>query len=186
MPQDDWDWDRNIIKNNLFTRRVHEVRNTMSNLNALDPFEYSNPNEPNIFSSQQQPVVQAALTDEQVDFRAFFDTDTPTYNFRYLLRMLRRELKRSVRYNRPLTAGVVVLDNFMNVFQQYGALAVESVISQSSEAIVKSTRTDVDMVGRYAEDRFLLMLPETGTEPAVLLAENMCQNSRPGDNVAVA
>jgi diguanylate cyclase (GGDEF)-like protein len=170
MNRDD---DNFIMKDNLFHRRVADVRSrALGNINEAEALDLiKNPEKPNPFSGAR--VIREDLTDEQVDHRAFFDSDTPTFNFRYMLRSLRRELTRARRYKRPLTVCAVVIDDLMNIFQSYGALAVESVIAASSETLIRSCRADVDMVGRYGEDRFLLILPETPGTGASVLSERI-------------
>lgn len=169
MPKDDEDF---VGRDNLFHRRVSDVRNKFgANINESEALDLiQNPNKTNIFS---RPVEREDLTDDEIDRRAFFDKDTPTYNFRYMLRSLRRELTRARRYKRALSVCVVVIDGYANIFYQYGVLAGEGVISGASETLIRACRADVDMVGRYAEDRFLLILPETPIEGATILAERI-------------
>lgn len=170
MPKDDDDF---VGRDNLFHRRVSDVRNKVGlNINEAEALDLiQNPGKPNIFS---QPQIQHEdLSDEEVDRRAFFDNDTPTYNFRYMLRSLRRELTRARRYKRALSVCVVTIDNYPNIFHQYGVLAVESVVNSAAETLIRACRADVDMVGRYSEDRFILILPETPIEGAGILAERI-------------
>lgn len=124
----------------------------------------------NIFSPPQ-PVRE--MTNDEIDVRAFFDESSPTFNFRYLVRSLHRELVRCQRYNRPLSLLVVTVDRLAAIGMEYGMLAVDNTIKTISEAIVMSCRADVDMVGRYQEDRFMVLLPETPVSGAVVLAERL-------------
>lgn len=170
MPKDEEDF---VGRDNLFHRRVSDVRNKVGlNINESEALDLiQNPAQPNIFS---QPQIQYEdLSDEEVDRRAFFDKDTPTYNFRYMLRSLRRELTRARRYKRALSVCVVVIDGYADIFYKYGVLAVESTVNSAAETLIRACRADVDMVGRYSEDRFLLILPETPIEGAGILAERI-------------
>ncbi|HEY9679577.1 MAG TPA: GGDEF domain-containing protein [Drouetiella sp.] len=163
-----------VGRDNLFHRRMSDVRNRVgiNSINEAEALEMvKNAGKPSIFS---QPQVQREdLSDDDIDRRAFFDKDTPTYNFRYMLRSLRRELTRARRYKRPLSVCVVVIDKYADLFYQYGVIAGESVINASSETLIRACRADVDMVGRYGEDRFLLILPETPIQGATILSERI-------------
>jgi diguanylate cyclase (GGDEF)-like protein len=166
MWQDD---EKFIKKDNAFHRRMADVRNLSGrNINEAEALDLiQNPNRPNPFATNT--VVQETLTEDEVDRRAFFDVDTPTFNFRFMLRSLRRELTRARRYKRPLSVCVVVIDGYKGIFHSYGALAIESATALASESLIRCCRADVDLVGRYGEDRYLLILPETpGTGAAVL------------------
>jgi diguanylate cyclase (GGDEF)-like protein len=170
MPKDEEDF---VGRDNLFHRRVSDVRNKVGlNINESEALDLvQNPGTPNIFSQPQ--VVREDLSEEEIDRRAFFDKDTPTYNFRYMLRSLRRELTRARRYKRSLSVCVVVIDGYADIFHSYGVLAIEGAINSASETLIRACRADVDMVGRYGEDRFLLILPETPVEGAGILAERI-------------
>jgi len=170
MWQDD---EKFIKKDNAFHRRMADVRNLSGrNINEAEALDLiQNPNRPNPFGPTT--VVQETLTEDEVDHRAFFDKDTPTFNFRYMLRSLRRELTRARRYKRPMSLCVIVIDGYHGIFHSYGALAVESATAMSSETLIRSCRADVDMVGRYGEDRYLLILPETPGTGAAVLAERI-------------
>lgn len=178
MPKDEEYWVEDnkqggALRGNMFHRRVADVRNRAGyNINEAEALDLiQNPNKPNIFAQPQ--IIREDLTEEQIDHRAFFDKDTPTYSFRYMMRALRREITRARRYKRALSVSVVVIDGYANIFHSYGVLAIESAIANASETLIRACRADVDMVGRYGEDRFLLILPETPGAGAGVLAERI-------------
>ena len=113
------------------------------------------------------------MTDDEVDVKAFYDHETATFNFRYLVRCMRRELTRAHRYKRPLSLVVLIIDNYKMISMEYGVLAIESAMQEAAEAIITSCRADVDMVGRYGEDRYIVLLPETPGVGAGALAERV-------------
>ena len=79
-----------VIKDNMFHRRLSDLRNsslTEEHLTAIE--ELNRPAERTIFS-EPEPV-KTRLTLEDVERIAFFDDSSPTYNFRYLMRKLERE-----------------------------------------------------------------------------------------------
>ena len=173
--QDKWVDDHLLRKDNVFHRKVSDVRyQSRWNLNESEALNLvSNPGgaQNNIF--QQPQSARNVLTDDEIDRRAFFDSQTAAYNLRYILRTVRRELARSKRYQRPLSLCVVIIDNLLGVLQQYGVLLLENALTGTAETLIRSCRADVDMVGRYGEDRFLVLLPETPGPGAVVLSERI-------------
>jgi diguanylate cyclase (GGDEF)-like protein len=166
------------MNENPFHKRMSSVRQQMGgNLNEADALELikrgGQPPGKNPYAASLQNMQQNTLTDDQIDRRAFFDEVTPTYNFRYMLRSFHRELVRARRYKRPLSACIVIIDGLNTVTHQYGTFALEQCIMAASETLINSVRPDVDMVGRYGDDRFMLLLPETPGTGASVLCERI-------------
>jgi diguanylate cyclase (GGDEF)-like protein len=175
MPNNDDKWiDKGYVhKDNLFNRRVTSIRNqTVWNLNEKEALELlKNPDTKRNIFAPAEPVRE--LTDDEVDMRAFYDRQTPTYSFRYLVRNFRRELTRSYRYKRYVSILVVAVDNLNRIGQEYGVLALDSAIAAAADVLINTCRSDVDMVGRYMEDRFIVLCPETPGRGAMVLAERI-------------
>jgi diguanylate cyclase (GGDEF)-like protein len=79
------------------------------------------------------------------------------------------------------TALVVVdLDNFKRVNDRYGHVAGDAVLKAVADTLRHSTRRG-DLLGRYGGhggDEFLVMLPETGVEEALIVADRIRQGIR--------
>ena len=67
---------------------------------------------------------------------------------------------------------VVSIKDQESISTTYGALALESVLLTSAELLIDCCRP-VDMVGRFMEDRFVVILPETDLRSAIPIAENI-------------
>lgn len=169
--KDEYEW---VIKDNIFHRRVSDVRNSVNwdfeqTANAIEMVNAS----PLQHLAKDASGQQMELTDEQIEALAFFDPDTPVLKFQYMLRMLRRELKRAARYHRPISILVVAIDTFDGLSKRYGAIAQEEVLRFVGQTLNQLIRSDVDLVGRYVNERFLLILPETPGKGATVLAERI-------------
>jgi diguanylate cyclase (GGDEF)-like protein len=171
MPRKDDDFANT---GNPFHKRMSDLRqNVGSNLNENELLSLLRTGGKNPYLSDLEGLAKRGLTDEEVDQRAFFDDKTPTYNFRYMLRLFHRELIRANRYRRPLSVCIIIVDALANVMKEYGQAAVDLCIMASAETLISCCRSDIDMVGRYADDRFMIMLPETPGTGAAVMSERI-------------
>lgn len=171
MSRDDR-YEEAVIKDNLFHRRLSDLRNsslTAEHLAAMA--ELNRPAERTIFSAPEP--AKTILTHEDVERIAFFDDLSPAYNFKYLMRKLDREMRRSKRYNRPLSVLCVAFQGLMNIGRNFSAIAQDGAVNWVGESLLGSTRLDVDMVGRFGDERFLVILPETPGSGATIVAERI-------------
>lgn len=168
-------WIDGIARDNVFHRRLSDVRNTTINEDHLQALEELNkPKEKTIFDKPDPKAVKKQiLSQEDVIRIAFYDDSTPAYNFRYLVRKLEREMKRSKRYNRPLSAMIVAFSGFKKINDSYGVTALDDCTVQVAKHLIDITRADVDMVARYGDNRFIVILPETPGSGAAILAERI-------------
>ncbi|MBZ0189503.1 MAG: GGDEF domain-containing protein, partial [Candidatus Obscuribacterales bacterium] len=171
MPADE-KFEESVIKDNLFHRRLSDVRNsslTDEHMTALE--ELNKPIERTMFSEPEPE--KRRLTMQDVERIAFWDDSSPTYNFRYLMRKLEREMRRSKRYNRPLSVCMVGFKGFSRILQDHGPGAYDLAVFTSGEMLNEATRMDVDMVARYGDDRFIVVLPETPGRGSAILADRV-------------
>lgn len=129
--------------------------------------------EPGIFEKEEEEEERIVYTQDDIDRIAFFDESRPVYNYRYLLRKFRREMSRSRRYNRPVSVMVLALDGLKGIAKDYGYLSAEAAILTAAETINSCIRSDVDLAGRFGDDKFILVLPETPGNGAGVLAERI-------------
>jgi two-component system, cell cycle response regulator len=101
------------------------------------------------------------------------DALTGTYNRRYLMEQLPRELERCRRYGYPLSVLMCDIDHFKQINDASGHAAGDDVLQQFAARAQKSIRTNSDWIARYGGEEFLIVLPETGYEGAVSVAEKI-------------
>ncbi len=101
------------------------------------------------------------------------DALTGTYNRRYLMEQLPRELERCRRYGYPLSVLMCDIDHFKTINDARGHAAGDEVLQQFAARAQKSIRSNSDWVARYGGEEFLIILPETGQEGAVTVAEKI-------------
>ncbi|MBW1779594.1 MAG: diguanylate cyclase [Deltaproteobacteria bacterium] len=110
---------------------------------------------------------------EAIRMLSITDTLTGCYNRAYMDEHLPKELKRAIRYGRPMSLILIDVDHFKAVNDTYGHLAGDQVLKRLVETINESIRGDVDWVARYGGEEFVVVFPETAFEKAKLLAERL-------------
>jgi two-component system, cell cycle response regulator len=101
------------------------------------------------------------------------DALTGTYNRRYLMEQLPRELERCRRYAYPLSVLMCDVDHFKEINDARGHAAGDEVLQQFAARAQKSLRSNSDWVSRYGGEEFLIVLPETAHQGAMQVAEKI-------------
>jgi len=112
---------------------------------------------------------------EKTEQLVFRDSMTGLYNHQYIVSNLEEEIDRSGRYQIPLSIIVLDVDNFKKVNDTYGHVMGDSVLKKVSKTIKSECRT-IDKIGRYGGDEFLIVLPETCLDKAVVLARRLLES----------
>lgn len=121
---------------------------------------------------------QAAIQLDNADLfettRAMALTDNLTGlgNSRHFHEQLEREIARARRSERPLSLIMLDSDSLKGINDRYGHSAGNLHLLGIAGAIRNSTRLE-DAASRYAGDEFMIILPETDTEEAELVAERI-------------
>jgi diguanylate cyclase (GGDEF)-like protein len=113
-----------------------------------------------------------ALTIRRAEALSVTDDLTRLYNSRYLNQVLRRETKRASRSGRPLSLLFIDLDGFKQVNDQHGHLSGSKALVEAS-VLVRGCARETDVVARFGGDEFCVILPDTGREGAVAVAERI-------------
>ena len=100
------------------------------------------------------------------------DDRTRLYNDRYLRQRLSEEFKRSLRYGTALSVILLDLDHFKAVNDRYGHEFGDAVLLQFGGILVDSAR-EIDIVGRYGGEEFLMVLPNTDGIKAAIVGERV-------------
>ena len=97
---------------------------------------------------------------------------TQTYNQRYLMDVLDRELRRATRTGQPLCLLMFDVDQFKTVNETYGHLAGDEVLTELCRRAKSLLRCE-EVLARYAGDEFIVVLSETKLEAAREAAERL-------------
>jgi diguanylate cyclase (GGDEF)-like protein len=91
-------------------------------------------------------------------------------NRRSLDDRLMSEWHRSRRSGKPLAILFVDIDRFKNFNDTYGHQAGDDALTAVAQAIAHSTRRPGDMAARFGGEEFVVVLPETDSDGAALIA----------------
>jgi len=97
---------------------------------------------------------------------------TGVENRRSLEDRLKDQWQHSVRLHEPMSVVMCDIDKFKAVNDTYGHLAGDEVLKQIA-ALLKGEAREIDRVGRYGGEEFLLILPGTVLDAAVTFAERL-------------
>lgn len=109
---------------------------------------------------------------EELKNLTIIDDLTGLFNSRQFYRHIRQEIERSNRYFRPLSLILMDIDNFKSLNDTYGHLCGDEILAGMGK-IIKSAIRKQDIAFRYAGDEFTIILPETGIEKAIAVAERV-------------
>ena len=113
-----------------------------------------------------------ALSFQKAEALSVTDDLTGLYNSRYLNLVLRREEKRSVRNGKPLSVLFIDMDGFRDINTRYGHLAGSQALIEAA-AVIRDCARETDVVARFGGDEYSLVLPDTGPEGAMAVAERI-------------
>jgi diguanylate cyclase (GGDEF)-like protein len=113
-----------------------------------------------------------AIALQKAEALSVTDDLTRLFNSRYLNLVLRREAKRASRSGRPLSVLFLDLDGFKSVNDRHGHLAGSKALVEAG-AIIRASARETDVVARFGGDEFSLILPDTGRDGAVSVAERI-------------
>jgi len=113
-----------------------------------------------------------AVNKAQLWDMAVTDSLTGLYVRRYFMVKLQEEIHRAERYNKPLSVVMVDLDRFKKINDTYGHDAGDRALKTISQFFQKNIR-DIDAIGRYGGEEFVMLIPDADKEAAFCLAERL-------------
>jgi diguanylate cyclase (GGDEF)-like protein len=119
--------------------------------------------------------MEDALRQSEDKYRrlASLDPLTGLNNRRFFYQLALSEMRRIKRYGHPATLLIIDIDRFKNINDQFGHLAGDDVLKMVAHYIRTFVR-EVDILGRFGGEEFILLLPETNLERARQVAQRLC------------
>ncbi len=105
---------------------------------------------------------------------AIIDSLTGAFTRSYYLERFEEELARSLKFNYKFSYLMVDVDGFKGFNDNYGHLVGDAILREVS-GLIKEKIRQIDSLGRYGGDEFLVILPETDAQGAAFAAERIRQ-----------
>jgi diguanylate cyclase (GGDEF)-like protein len=109
---------------------------------------------------------------ESAEQAARIDTLTGVANRRAFTETAEVEVQRALRYGTPLSLILIDLDHFKSVNDRYGHHTGDAVLASFSRTLTEAVR-EIDIVGRWGGEEFVVLLPGIGCGEALQVAERM-------------
>ena len=108
----------------------------------------------------------------------FLDGLTGVYNRRYFDQQLTTEMARSTRSASPLAVIMVDVDFFKRYNDHYGHQMGDDCLRGIAQTLKISLRRPADLVARYGGEEFACILPDTGFDDAMAIANDLERSVR--------
>ncbi len=109
---------------------------------------------------------------EAAERAARVDALTGVANRRAFDEIAEHEVQRALRYGMPVSLIMIDLDHFKTINDSYGHQTGDAVLVSFARTITQAVR-EVDVVGRWGGEEFLVLLPGTAAAEAMRAAERM-------------
>lgn len=120
----------------------------------------------------QLSMEEEQRTKAQLEILATTDRLTGLYNRQMLDQEVERALSQADRYHEPISLIVFDLDHFKNVNDTWGHPVGDQVLKQTAQVVAKLIRKS-DRFFRIGGEEFLILLPQTTADEAVIAAEKI-------------
>jgi|GEM_PF-3591196 len=117
-------------------------------------------------------MLENALTNEEMERLSICDGLTGLYNRRYLNENLDAEVKKAHRLGHNLGLMILDLDFFKKINDRFGHQTGDAVLVEASKALRSHVR-EVDIVGRFGGEEFMVIMPDTDLPGVQVAAEKL-------------
>ena len=116
--------------------------------------------------------LQLKSAKEKLHKMAFSDPLTGLFNRRKFMEVLDHEMARSKRYNQDLSFMMLDIDHFKLINDNFGHDTGDEALKRFA-GILKSSLRETDAAGRLGGEEFGVLLPQTSSEQALIVAERI-------------
>lgn len=113
------------------------------------------------------------VANQRMSVRAITDELTGLNNRRYFFETLETEIGRLARSGAPLSLLMIDVDHFKSFNDTYGHVAGDECLKRVAGVLSATLHRAPDFVARYGGEEFVGLLPETGHQGAVAVAERL-------------
>lgn len=114
-------------------------------------------------SMTRRRLVEELIFNERMEAVSLIDPATQLFNRRAMEQMMAHEVARTNRLGSPLSMLILDVSNFEAISNRLGTAETEQFLYETAQ-IVKNTFRGSDMVFRYKETQFLVVMPDTSEQ----------------------
>ncbi|MCL2498053.1 MAG: GGDEF domain-containing protein [Symbiobacteriaceae bacterium] len=118
---------------------------------------------------------QVMQQNEELELLSKADALTGLFGRRYMMRKLQEESARNQRSRLNFSVLICSLDRFPELSNRYGKVVCDRIIKEVATMLSNSCRA-YDIVARWSEEQYMLLLPETDLVWAFVVAERCRRN----------
>lgn len=118
--------------------------------------------------------LKRAFLYQKVQESAIMDDLTQVFSRRHSLERLKEEIERSNKFKYHISFLMVDIDRFKECNDRYGHLVGDGILREVSKTIKENLR-QIDFIGRYGGEEFLIILSETDKMQARVASERIRQ-----------
>jgi diguanylate cyclase (GGDEF)-like protein/PAS domain S-box-containing protein len=122
--------------------------------------------------SSARDVTDQVLKAQALENMADRDQLTGAYNRHYFDNIIKAEMDKADRFSQPLSMALIDMDHFKRVNDTWGHPVRDEVLIQTTETIEGAIR-ESDILIRFGGEEFLLLMPNTPLEGAIVVSEKV-------------
>jgi diguanylate cyclase (GGDEF)-like protein len=130
------------------------------------------PPDPEELRSRLKAGIRVLALEHHFERVAMVDGLTELPNRRSLDDTFARELARTFRHRQPASLLMVDVDHFKQLNDTHGHLTGDAVLRRLAQILRQQVRTE-DLLARYGGEEFALLLPNTDSQGALVIAERL-------------
>lgn len=138
-----------------------------------EPFVHNDVATLGSFAAQASVAVENVLLHKEAQRLSITDGLTGVWNRRYLQLTLTKEIERAQRFGRPLSVLMMDIDHFKLVNDAHGHHVGDEVLVELTRRTMSTIRGQIDALARYGGEEFVVVLPETPTDGAKVVADKI-------------
>ena len=119
--------------------------------------------EQDILSKLSEPLsiaIKKGMAFDNIDRTAWIDDLTGLYTKKYFEKRYDSEIRRSQRYQHPLSVIALAIENLKEITKQNGKQSEDLIMRELASFLQENTRM-CDICFRYSGNQFIILLPET-------------------------
>lgn len=161
-----------------YIKNLHEVDRVVKIKNSSDEekiftinVDYCE-NRDNYYVFSLTDITKLKEKSNLLEYQASHDKLTGLLNRNRFDELYSKEIKKSKRYKDELSMILLDIDNFKSINDNYGHQTGDEVLKEISKLILTHVR-EADICVRWGGEEFLMLLPHTNLEGAIIVAEKI-------------